>query len=564
MGTESMSSEKSNLLTIAVEDYFQATALKPLVKEKQWQYLESRVEANTRRTLNFLDQYGHKATFFVLGWVADKMPALVKEISDRGHEVASKGYFPQRLQEMSRADFREDVLRARDALERATGLEVLGHRVAKGHLSTEDGWALDTLTDLGFAYDSSVYPRFRSVAREPWRRFPHFHNYRDRELVELPLSTWGIGSMLLPVAGGNYMRQLPPKLMQKAVDHWVESYESPFNMYFHVWELDPDLPRIASAGWLRRLRQYRNLRRMPEILGHYLSTYKFDSIASYLELSPAPAAQRPQGQRAAEQVTKLKRESDYEIENPSALEAVTIVVPCYNEERVLPYLAKVIESLRATLGKRYQLSFLFVDDGSIDETYQSIVDQFETYEDCEVIRHNRNRGIAAAILSGLKHAQTEIVCSIDCDGSYDPHQLDAMIPLLREDIAMVTASPYHPLGEAIGVPRWRLGLSRGLSRLYHGILTHKFSTYTSCFRVYRRSALLEIKVRNPGFLGVVEMLALLDAKGARMEECPAVLEARILGRSKMNTISTLLGHLALLVRVVVSRIFSPRSKKGST
>ena len=546
---------KSNLLTVAVEDYFQATALKPLVKEKQWEYLESRVEANTRRTLDFLDRYGHKATFFVLGWVADKMPELVKEIVDRGHEVASKGYLPQRLQEMSRKDFREDVLRARDALEGATGVEVLGHRVAKGHLSSDDIWALDTLTELGFAYDSSVYPRFRSIAREPWRRFPHFHHYRDRELVELPLSTWGIGSMLLPVAGGNYMRQLPPRLMHKAVAHWVASYESPFNMYFHVWELDPDLPRISSAGWLRRLRQYRNLRRMPDILGHYLETYRFESIASHLGLTPAPAADRPQEQRAAKRVTALPREEEASSSTDVDLDEVTIIVPCFNEERVLPYLAKVLEDLRTSLGKRYELQFLFVDDGSTDGTYQSIIDQFGDHEDCDVIRHSRNRGITGAILTGMEHARTETVCSIDCDGSYDPHQLEAMIPLLKEDVAMVTASPYHPLGEAVGVPRWRLGLSRGLSRIYRGILSHKFSTYTSCFRVYRRSAMQELKVRNRGFLGVVEMLATLDAEGAHLVECPAVLEARILGHSKMRTLRTILGHLGLLVRVVFARIF---------
>ena len=248
-------SGKRNILTVAVEDYFQATALTPLVQKKQWDFLESRVASNTRRTLDFLDQHGHQATFFTLGWVAERLPELVREIVDRGHEVASKGHEPLRLQEMSRRQFREDVLRARAAIEDATGIEVLGHRVAKGHLTPDDLWALDTLAELGFAYDSSVYPRLRSIAREPWRRFPHFHHFEQHEIVEMPLSTWGIGGLLVPVAGGNYMRQLPPRLMQKAVAHWVDSYASPFNMYFHVWELDPDLPRIASAGLMFKLNQ---------------------------------------------------------------------------------------------------------------------------------------------------------------------------------------------------------------------------------------------------------------------------------------------------------------------
>lgn len=556
-----MRSDKRNLLTVAVEDYFQATALTPLVQKKQWEFLESRVERNTQRTLDFLDKHEQQATFFTLGWVAERLPGLVREIVERGHEVASKGHEPLRLQEMSRRQFKEDVLRARTAIEKATGLEVLGHRVAKGHLTPDDLWALDTLAELGFAYDSSVYPRLRSVAREPWRRFPHFHHFEDHEIVEMPLSTWGIGGLLVPVAGGNYMRQLPPRLMQKAVAHWVDSYESPFNMYFHVWELDPDLPRIASAGWMTRLRQYRNLRRMPEILGHYLEQYRFESIASFLDLEARKvevgSGEEPERKRAKIQLGPKESE-------PVAggtRTAVTVVVPCYNEERVLPYLSNVLDSLRRSLRDRYDLEFLFVDDGSTDGTYEAIVEQFSSREDCDVLRHKGNRGITAAILTGIEHAETEVVCSIDCDGSYDPHQLESMIPLLQQDVAMVTASPYHPLGEAVGVPKWRLVLSRGLSRLYRGILTHKFATYTSCFRVYRKSAVTGLKVRNQGFLGVVEMLAQLDASGAKLVECPAVLEARILGASKMKTLRTILGHLGLLVRVVCRRAFRREARK---
>lgn len=560
--TPGQKSQKRNILTIAVEDYFQATALKPLVKEKQWGFMESRVEINTRRTLDFLDRFGHTATFFVLGRIAEELPELIREIVDRGHEVSSKGFEPLDLHEMSRNEFRDDALRARTALENATGVQVLGHRIAKGHLGTDDIWALDTLAELGFAYDSSVFPRFRSAAREPWRRFPHFHRSGDREILELPLSTWGIGGMLVPVAGGNYMRQLPPQLMQKAVAHWVESYESPFNMYFHVWELDPDLPRIASAGWLRRIRQYRNLRRMPEILGHYLERYRFESIASFLSLKAELINEQTPVLRKPKAVIFPEADLAADSSTSKNLEPVTVVVPCFNEERVLPYLARVLDSLRLTLGKRYNLRFLFVDDGSTDATFHALEELFGKRDDCTLVRHGRNIGIAGAILTGIEHAETEIICSIDCDGSYDPHQLETMIPLLHEKVAMVTASPYHPLGEAVGVPQWRLSLSRGLSSLYRRILTHKFSTYTSCFRVYRKSSLQGFKLKNKGFLGVVEMCATLDAQGANLVECPAVLEARILGHSKMKTLRTILGHLGLLVRVIFSRMMTRKWKSA--
>ncbi|MDA0667099.1 MAG: polysaccharide deacetylase family protein [Planctomycetota bacterium] len=253
----------------------EAMALKPLVKEKQWEYLESRVAANTRRTLDFLDQFGHTATFFILGRIADEMPELVREIVDRGHEVASKGYEPRDLHEMSRNAFREDVLKTHNALENATGLQVMGHRVAKGHLGTDDTW--------------------------------------------------------------------------------VKSYESPFNMYFHVWELDPDLPKIASAGWLRRIRQYRNLRRMPEILGYYLEHYRFESIASFLDLKLEKVDEHTPVERAPEAVRLPISKLDGNAAQPQELEPVTVIVPCFNEERVLPYLARVLDNLRLSLGKRYAI-----------------------------------------------------------------------------------------------------------------------------------------------------------------------------------------------------------------
>ncbi len=558
-----MTPPKRNLLTIAVEDYFQATALKPLVSEKQWEYLESRVEANTQRTLDFLDKYGHTATFFMLGWVAERIPHLAKEITARGHEVASKGYLPLHLHEMSRKDFREDVTRARSVIEAATGLEVLGHRIAKGHLNPEDVWALDILAELGFSYDSSVYPRLRSIAREPWRRFPHFHQHGDREIMELPLSTWGKGGLLLPVAGGNYMRQLPPHLMHRAVAHWMNYYESPFNMYFHVWELDPNLPRISSAGFFRRLRQYRNIRQMPSILGYYLDKYQFESIASFLDLKPkviaggVPSVRTAQQSRVPAVATTKKDFSKVKV-------PVTIIIPCYNEEKVLPYLDRVLNDLKKSLGQEYQLQFLFIDDGSTDRTHNTLINFFGHKGDCDIVRHDRNRGIAASILTGIRHARTEIICSIDCDGSYDPHQLASMIPMLGEDVGMVTASPYHPLGETVGVPSWRLALSRGLSRMYHRILTHKFSTYTSCFRVYRKSMVEDIEVHYPGFLGVLETLTILDAKGITIVECPAVLEARILGYSKMKTVRTILGHLKLMMRVQLNRRKLKHLPKGGT
>jgi glycosyltransferase involved in cell wall biosynthesis len=173
------------------------------------------------------------------------------------------------------------------------------------------------------------------------------------------------------------------------------------------------------------------------------------------------------------------------------------------------------------------------------------------------VRHADNRGVAAGILTGIQNASTEIVCSMDCDCTYDPHELAKMIPLLESGVDMVTASPYHPQGAVRNVPEWRLALSKTLSRCYRVVLHQRLATYTSCFRVYRRSAMTGLSLRHEGFLGVAEMLGRLDLKGKRIAEYPATLEVRMLGRSKMKIVRTIAGHIGLLSRFVLLRLSSP-------
>jgi Glycosyl transferase family 2 len=157
-------------------------------------------------------------------------------------------------------------------------------------------------------------------------------------------------------------------------------------------------------------------------------------------------------------------------------------------------------------------------------------------------------------MTGIVRSTTEIVCSMDCDCTYDPHELAKMIPLLEDGVDMVTASPYHERGQVRNVPRWRLGLSRTLSQLYRLVLHQKLATYTSCFRVYRQSALTRVQITNPGFLGVAEMLGRLDLAGSVIREFPATLEVRMIGRSKMKIARTIAGHMRLLVQLALVRL----------
>ena len=514
------------LLGVGLEDYFHVRAFEHLIGRARWGRFEPRIEASTRRTLDLLDQYGARTTFFVMGWVAEAMPALVREVADRGHEVASQGMAHRTIHQFSRETFREDAIRARSVIEDATGRRVVGHRVPH-FLGPDALWALDVLADAGFAYDASLRPLLGQFSEEPWRRFVHDAG----GIVEVPVSTVRVGQWSLPVAAGNGFRQLPERLAREAVASWFRSYQAPFVSYFHVWELDPDQPRINAGSRLGRIRHYRNLDRMADILSHYLQTCECTPIAAHL------------GQWPAERVTRhVEPRSGPKRPVPAPVAAgrppVTLVVPCYNEGLALNYLRNTLGELRDELGPRWDLRFVFVDDGSSDDTHARLVDLFGGLEGHRVIRHETNRGVAAAILTGIRSADTEIVASIDCDCTYDPLELRHMIPKLQDGVAMVTASPYHAQGQVLNVPTWRLGLSRGASFLYQQILDQDLATFTSCFRVYRKSAVEGLTLEEEGFLGVAEMLGRLALSGATIVEHPATLESRFFGHSKMKKLLT--------------------------
>jgi polysaccharide deacetylase family protein (PEP-CTERM system associated) len=537
------------VLTIALEDYFHVTPLQTVIHQDRWYRFEMRLEASTRRTLDLLDECSARATFFVLGWVADAAPELVREVVARGHEVASKGYHHGDFRRLSREAFRDDAVRAREALERAAGRRVLGYRVAQHWLRPSDDWALETLAECGYEYDSSVRLVFRTYAHEPWRQFPHRTTAAGRPFLEVPLSSVRLLGLHVPIAGGNYFRQFPDGLVRRAVARWDRECPAPYVMYFHTWELDPDQPRVNGVPLSQQIRQYRNLRKMPALLRHYLESYRFTSIAEYFELDQH--ATLPE--RGADAVVRPRPpalSAGASTNGQPVRTAVSVVVPCYNEEQSLPYLANTLRSVVGKWGHRYDFSFVFVDDRSTDRTWEVLGTTFGAQPHCTLVRHERNRGVAAAIQTGLRAATAEIVCSMDCDCTYDPHELGRMIPLLTEGVDVVTASPYHPQGKVRNVPRWRLFLSKSLSRLYRVVLRQKLHTYTSCFRVYRRQAALDVTVERGGFFGVTEMLGRLDLDGRRIVDFPTTLEARMLGRSKMKVLGTIAGHLGLLLLLV--------------
>lgn len=339
-------------------------------------------------------------------------------------------------------------------------------------------------------------------------------------------------------------------------------------MYFQVWELDDEQPRLSVTSRLTKIRHYRNLGKYRTMLPQYLASAKFTSIQSHAKLSGSPLAAlgehepkryyRPSETPIREVAVSTDSQTRVSTRNSGSRRiirpAVTLVIPCYNEESTLPYLHRTMQSLRHELARQWDLKILFVDDCSQDNTHEVLRSLFGDDSDISILRHETNKGVSAAILTGINAAQTEIIASIDADCSYDPHELTQMLPRLTRDVAMVTASPYHRDGKVNNVPSWRLILSHTLSCMYRMLLGQKLATWTSCFRVYRKQQIVDLPLVENGFLGTAELAAYLSLHGRKIVEHPATLEVRLFGFSKMKTVRTILAHLRLLSKVVARKI----------
>lgn len=233
---------------------------------------------------------------------------------------------------------------------------------------------------------------------------------------------------------------------------------------------------------------------------------------------------------------------------------VTLVVPCFNEKDGMEQLFDRLRALEDGSRGRYDWRFTFVDDGSTDGTAAALEAVCFAWHGASVLRHERNLGVTAAILTGLRHADTEIVCSIDSDCTYDPRLLESMIPLLTEDVALVTASPYHPEGRVLNVPAWRLALSRSASWLYRLMATQRLYTYTSCCRIYRQSVVLALPAIRDGFPGVAELLLRVQQRGGNVVEYPATLRVRRFGQSKLRLMRCITGHLQVMATLARDRL----------
>ena len=272
-----------NALTVDVEDYFHVSAFADAIKRSDWDACQLRVENNTQRLLDLFDTHGISATFFVLGWVAERLPELVEEISNRGHEVACHGYSHQLVYNQKPRDFRDETLRARDLLEDIIQRPVRGYRAASYSITEQSRWALDILVEAGFVYDSSIFPvRHDRYGIPGAPEHPHvLETPAGHRLVEFPLSTVKLFGICLPIAGGGYFRLYPYALSRSGLRH-INRNNRPFIFYLHPWEIDTEQPRV-SADWLSRFRHYNNLRRCETRLQRLLADFRFGTVEQVLE-----------------------------------------------------------------------------------------------------------------------------------------------------------------------------------------------------------------------------------------------------------------------------------------
>jgi len=271
-----------NAMTIDVEDYFQVSGFDDLVKRDDWERLESRVCRNTERLLEIFAEAATHATFFVLGWVAEKFPALVRQIHDAGHELASHGYGHRLIYSTSPAEFRADLYRSRAAIESAAGVRVVGYRAPSFSITERSMWALDVLIEEGYEFDSSIYPiRHDRYGIPDSPRHVHEIERTGGRLWELPGSTVRLAGVNLPIGGGGYFRQLPYFWTARGIRHLNESENRAAIFYLHPWEVDPGQPRI-SAPLLSSLRHYRNLDKTEIRLKRLLRDFDFGTVSEVL------------------------------------------------------------------------------------------------------------------------------------------------------------------------------------------------------------------------------------------------------------------------------------------
>ena len=247
-----------NAMTVDVEEYFQVSAFEKLIPRRDWETIESRVEGNVERILQLFDEKNIKATFFTLGWIAKRHPAMIERIVSNGHEIASHGWEHVRVTKQNSKAFREDITRTRALLEDLSGQVVKGYRAASYSIGRNNLWALDELAEAGYAYSSSIVPvhhQYYGMADAPRFAFPA----SEGRILEIPITTISVANWNINCSGGGWFRLFPYDFISWAIRQINEQDLQPSVFYIHPWEIDPDQPRPDGLNLKTRFRHYVNL-----------------------------------------------------------------------------------------------------------------------------------------------------------------------------------------------------------------------------------------------------------------------------------------------------------------
>jgi len=291
-GSNSAPGKARPLLSVDVEDYFQTEAFSKTAPRQNWDSYPLRVVDNTRRLLDMFDAYDAKATFFIVGWIANRAPFLVREIAARGHELACHSYWHRTVYSLSPQEFRQDTRDAQRAIEDAAGIAVNGYRAPTWSITRRSLWAIDILAEEGFAYDSSIYPVHHDLYGIPEAMdHPYVWRTRNHQILEIPPATLALGRTRLPAAGGGYLRIFPLSYSCMAIDQLTRRNLLPV-IYLHPWEIDPDQPRL-QGNWKSQLRQYWGLESFEPKLHRLLARYQFQPFRDRWEEFIATAPEVP-------------------------------------------------------------------------------------------------------------------------------------------------------------------------------------------------------------------------------------------------------------------------------
>ncbi|GAK55860.1 predicted xylanase/chitin deacetylase [Candidatus Vecturithrix granuli] len=274
-----------NALTFDIEDYYQVEAFKNYITFEEWPRYPSRVEQNTQKILGILAERHVKATFFMLGWIAERFPAMVKCIADDGHELATHGYAHQMVYKQTPAEFEADLAKSIEVLERFSGTQIIGYRAPTYSIIEDSYWAFDTLIKHHILYDSSIFPITHDRYGVPnSERFPYrIERDNGASIMEFPLSTLRLWKWNFPIAGGGYLRLFPYWLLKYSL-RLLNRQQKPGILYLHPWELDPDQPRIPNISVTTRFRHYVNLHSTANKLRRLIRDFQFAPIREVLNL----------------------------------------------------------------------------------------------------------------------------------------------------------------------------------------------------------------------------------------------------------------------------------------